>query len=118
MRILIAAAALMVVAGTASAQGVGGEYKVNGTNLDGSTYAGTATIVPSSNSTCRIIWRTGGTTSTGFCMLANTAFAAAYQLQGSVGLIVYEVQPDGSLKGFWTIADKPGSGTETLTPIK
>jgi hypothetical protein len=102
----------------AAAQTVGGDYKVSGTNFDGSSYSGTATITPSSNSTCRIEWSTGSTTSTGFCMLANKAFAAAYKLNDSIGLVVYELRPDGSLKGVWTIADKPGAGTETLTPEK
>jgi hypothetical protein len=35
-----------------------------------------------------------------------------------VGLVVYEMQPDGSMKGVWTIADQPGAGTEVLTPAK
>jgi hypothetical protein len=30
--------------------------------------------------------------------------------------VVYELQPDGSLKGFWTIADTDGAGTENLYP--
>jgi hypothetical protein len=102
----------------AAAQTVGGDYTIAGTNFDGSAYAGTATITPSSNSTCRIEWRTGSTASQGFCMLANKAFAAAYKLNDSVGLVVYELQADGSLKGVWTIADKAGAGTETLTPEK
>ena len=118
MRAMIAAVlAGVCCAGGAFAQTVGGEYRVRGTNFDGSPYSGTATITPSSNSTCRIEWRTGST-SAGFCMLANKAFAAAYKMDDGVGLIVYELQPDGSLKGYWTLADKSGSGTETLTPIK
>ena len=51
-------------------------------------------------------------------MLANKAFAAYYKLGSDIGLVVYEVQPDGSLEGYWTIADKTGAGTETLTPAK
>ena len=119
MRTLIGAFWLLAAVSTAaSAQSVGGQYRVVGTNFDGSPYSGTATIVPSSDASCRIQWNTGGTTSAGFCMLANKAFAAAYKLEGSVGLVVYELLPDGSLKGYWTIADKAGAGTETLTPIK
>ena len=49
-------------------------------------------------------------------MLANKAFAASYILQGQQGLVVYELQPDGSLKGWWTIADQQGVGTENLYP--
>jgi hypothetical protein len=35
-----------------------------------------------------------------------------------VGLVVYGLQPDGTLKGVWTLADQPGDGTEILTPAK
>lgn len=112
----LATAALL--ASPALAQHVGGKYQVTGTNFDGSPYRGAATISRSSNSTCRIEWQTGGTNSSGFCMLAGGSLAAAYKLNDSVGLVLYELQSDGSLKGTWTIADKPGSGTEVLTPAK
>ncbi|HTQ35108.1 MAG TPA: hypothetical protein VMI30_13130 [Stellaceae bacterium] len=119
MRVLIGAALLTgAFAATAAAQGVGGKYRVNGTNFDGSSYKGTATITRSSNSTCRIHWDTGDTSSDGFCMLANDSLAAAYKLGDDVGLVLYELQSDGTLKGYWTIADKSGSGTEILTPLK
>jgi len=101
----------------ASAQSVGGKYDVNGTNFDGSPYKGTAVITRSSDSTCRIHWQTGST-SDGICMLANKSFAAAYQMGKDVGLVLYDLWPDGSLKGYWTIADEPGSGTEILTPAR
>lgn len=119
MRTFIAALiAACLFAPVAFAGNVGGRYQVNGTNLDGSPYRGSARITPSSNSTCRIEWRTGSTTSSGFCMLAGDALAAAYRLNDSVGLVLYKLQPDGSLNGIWTIADKPGGGTEVLTPAE
>ena len=108
---------LLIAGSPAAAQTVGGQYQVSGTNPNGSRYQGTATITPSSDSTCRIVWHTGST-STGICMLAGKAFAASYVLGGKVGLVVYELQADGSLKGVWTMADQPGSGTEVLTPAK
>ena len=119
MRIMIGAAILAAaIAAPADAQSVGGQYRVDGTNFDGSRYAGTATIRRSSNTTCRIHWETGGSSSDGFCMLSNGSFAAAYRLGNVVGLVLYDLQPDGTLKGIWTIADKAGAGTEILTPIK
>lgn len=111
-------AGVLLLAPAAYAQKVGGEYRVSGTNFDGTSYGGTATVTPSSNSTCRIVWRTGSTSSSGFCMLADDALAAAYKLNDSVGLVLYKLQADGSLKGYWTIADKAGAGTETLTRSK
>jgi len=119
MRTMIAAALLTAgVASAACAQSVGGKYDVKGTNFDGSAYDGTAVISRSSDSTCRIHWETGGSTSDGFCMLAGASLAAAYKLGDDVGLVLYQLQSDGTLKGYWTIADKSGSGTETLTPAK
>ena len=119
VRTLIAAALLSAAfALPASAQSVGGKYNVKGTNFDGSPYEGTAVISRSSDSTCRIHWQTGGSTSDGFCMFADRSLAAAYKLGDDVGLVLYELQPDGSLRGYWTIADKSGSGTETLIPFK
>jgi hypothetical protein len=101
----------------ARAQIVGGQYRVQDTNTDGSAYQGTATITPSSNTTCRIVWQTGST-SRGICMGAGTSFAASYVLNGKVGLVLYQMQSDGSMKGIWTVADQPGAGTETLTPAR
>ncbi len=93
-----------------------GTYNVEGTNLDGSAYEGTATIELTSETTCSIEWSTGSTTSNGICMLYGDAFAAGYVLGDAVGLIVYHVKGDGSLEGAWTISGKDGSGTEILTP--
>lgn len=93
-----------------------GTYNVEGTNLDGSAYSGTATISLTSETTCSIEWNTGSTTSNGICMLYGDAFAAGYVLGDAVGLIVYNVKADGSLDGAWTISGKDGSGTEVLTP--
>ena len=119
MRILASAALLAtLLAGAAQAQTVGGVYTVAGTNPNGTTYSGTAEITPSSGATCRITWQTGSTTSEGLCMLANKALAAFYKLGDDFGLVVYELQPDGALKGYWTIADKDGVGGEILTPKK
>lgn len=113
--ILAGLAAILGTAGAAAAE-VGGAYTVKGTNFDGSPYSGEAAITVTSNTTCEISWVTDGTTSKGFCMLKNDAFAAGYVLGESVGLIIYNVGADGTLDGIWTIAGKDGAGTEVLTP--
>ena len=115
----ILAGALLALGLVASAQAQtvnAGTYTVEGTNLDGSAYSGTATIELTSETTCSIQWHTGDTTSNGICMLYDNAFAAGYVLEDAVGLIVYQVKGDGSLEGAWTISGKDGSGTEKLTP--
>jgi hypothetical protein len=104
-----------LLVGAAHAQTVGGAYTVAGTNPSGSTYTGTAEITPS-GSTCRIVWHTGSVTSQGVCMVSNKAVAAFYKLGADFGLVVYELQPDGVLTGYWSIVDKEGVGGEILTP--
>ena len=102
---------------TASAQSIGGRYEVQGHNPNGSTYGGTAEIILTSDTTCRIRWETGST-SEGICMRNGHAFAASYRLGKSFGLVIYNLHPDGSMQGIWTIADEPGAGTETLIPYR
>ena len=97
---------------------VGGTYKIQGTNANGSPYGGTATITLTSANTCRIVWKTGNTTSEGICMRNQNAFSAGYVLQGDVGLLIYEIKDDGSMDGLWTVADQPGVGTEKLIPVR
>ena len=111
--------ALILVASltSASAGGLPGKYQVAGKNADGSPYSGTAEIVATSETTCRIAWQTGSTTSQGICMRNGNSFAASYALGNSIGLVVYQMKPDGTLEGLWTIADQGGVGTEILTPM-
>ena len=117
MKLLFATALLtLALAVPASAQSIGGSYSVRGTNLNGSAYGGTAKITLTSRTTCVIEWTTGGTTSSGICSRNEKAFAAAYELNDAIGLVIYEVRNDGSLSGLWTIAGQEGSGTEILTP--
>ncbi|MDF1607350.1 hypothetical protein PZ897_04075 [Hoeflea sp. YIM 152468] len=114
--ILICLAAILGMGGAAQADVVTGTYTVEGTNLDGSRYGGTARIELSSETTCHIHWSTGSE-SDGICMLYDNAFAAGYVFEtGGVGLVVYQVMEDGTLEGAWTIDGQSGSGTETLTP--
>jgi hypothetical protein len=115
IRALALAAGLTAVSFAATAQDIGGKYRVEGTNFDGSRYSGTAEIVVTSKNTCRITWNTG-TTSRGICMRNGNTFAASYALGGVVGLVIYEIRPDGRLEGLWTVADRNGVGTEKLTP--
>ncbi len=114
--ILLATACFMGVAEANVA--IGGKYKVEGTNFDGSKYSGDATITITSETTCAIDWQTGSdSSSVGICMRNDDSFAAAYKMKdGAVGLIIYKVAKDGSMEGIWTLTGKDGAGTEVLTP--
>jgi hypothetical protein len=111
------AAGLVLAIGMGAAQGAERlRYAVDGTNLDGSSYAGTAEIVLTSDTTCEIFWKTGSSTSSGICMRYGDAFSAGYALGNSIGLVIYKINEDGSLDGIWTVAGANGNGTEKLTP--
>lgn len=103
-------------ASSVAAQDLTGNYIVNGTNFDGSRYKGEARITATSEFTCEIVWKTGGSTSSGICMRDGNAFTAGYELGGKVGLVIYMVQSDGTLDGRWTVAGVNAVGTEILTP--
>ncbi len=115
-RLALAAGVLLAGVVGAQAQNIGGNYAVAGTNLDGSPYAGTAEVRLTSETTCEIYWTTGGSTSSGICMRNGPAFSAGYELNGKVGLVIYQVFEDGHMEGLWTIAGTNGLGTENLTP--
>ena len=106
------------IGGSQTAQPIGGAYRVSGTNFNGAKYVGTAQITLNNNSDCHITWVTGPQTSYGSCMRKGTVFAAGYIIGTAVGLVLYDLQPDGSLEGIWTVASQPGAGTETLTPMR
>lgn len=116
MKTAFSAAAFLAMAGMAQAQDIGGHYTVKGTNLDGSACDGEAEITSTSEYTCNIVWKTGGTTSNGICMRDSNAFTAAYELNGKIGLVIYLVQQNGTLEGTWTVDGVNAVGTETLTP--
>lgn len=104
----------VLLAGPAIGQSVGGNYAVSGTNPNGSTYSGAAEIAWTPKA-CRITWRFGSSTSEGFCMATAKSVAAFYRLGNSFGLVVYDVQPNGVLAGYWRVLDQEGIGGEILT---
>ena len=116
MKALLLGTVMMLAAGGVAAQDVGGHYRVKGTNMDGSIYEGEAQITATSEFTCEIEWTTGGTSSSGICMRDGNAFTAGYELNGKVGLVIYLIQPDGTLDGSWTVDGVNAVGTEILTP--
>ena len=114
---LATAVAVMLSADVALAAGFHeGTYIVQGTNLDGSHYGGTAKVRLLSDTTCSITWTTGSTSSSGVCMLMDGILGVAYSDGSAIGVVMYKINADGSLDGVWTVAGKNGSGTEHLSP--
>lgn len=101
----------------APAKDISGTYNIAGTNPDGSTYTGQATITASQNG-FDVSWNYGNGTQTGNGRLSDYVFSARYATTGSdvVGSATYILQDDGSLKGTWRNDGESGVGSETLTP--
>ncbi len=119
MKRAVLAITFAAFATAAQAQNVVGRYEVQGTNLDGSRYGGTAQVAAVSDTTCTIVWQTGSTTSSGICMRQGDIFVAGYKLGDGIGLAVYRWRDGGAyLDGTWTIAGQRGTGTERLIPVR
>lgn len=118
MRVLVMAVAALLTALPALAQEMlDGRYRIEGQGLDGKPYSGEATITQTSDVNCQITWVTGVTTATGICMRSGEVFSAAFVLQDKIGMLIYDIRPDGALHGFWTMTDWDGVGYENLTPL-
>jgi hypothetical protein len=91
-------------------------YDATGTNPNGSSYAGSATIRVVSEATFAIHWVIGGSTYDGFGMRNGDALAATYTISGRPGLVLYKVGDNGVLEGLWSVRGDNESGTERLTP--
>ncbi|MCE9624392.1 MAG: hypothetical protein K8R69_02895 [Deltaproteobacteria bacterium] len=117
--LLLSVGALGSAARAQSAPNLAGTYWVSGTNPDGKgSYKGIATLVKSGD-TYRIHWEVG-TTYDGIGKLNDKTFTVEWgTATENVGTVTYILQPNGSLKGTWSVAKDPGHlGTETLTPKK
>ena len=95
---------------------ISSSYKAAGKNADGSNYTGTVAIKSISDTTYTIEWKIDGGVTKGFGMRRNDVLSATYMLDGQPGLIIYQVQKDGTLIGTWAIKGQSGNGSETLTP--
>jgi len=116
-RLTILAALVCGSFGSVHAAGMEGSYRVEGRNVDGSTYAGKAVISVTSKTECRITWTLAdGSSSAGKCIQRGRSFASAFRLGKESGLALYEQQPDGSLQGTWNTNDTVGQ--EVLTPMR
>lgn len=106
---------LLLAAAPAQAQR-NGTYDVNGTNPDGTAYTGTMTIQQVGLASWRVRWQIGQAQIDGYGMSVGTVFSVGFALSERPGLSIYEVAPDGSLSGQWTLVGSSAIGSENLTP--
>jgi len=115
MRRLILVLSFLLSAGPALAQR-DGIYEVTGTNLDGTDYSGLAQIRAVGINSFSIVWRIGNTLIEGTGMASGRTVAVSYGLAQRPGIGIYQLNPDGSMDGEWTIVGAPAIGRERLVP--
>jgi hypothetical protein len=115
MRRLVLALALMLFATPALAQR-DGVYEVTGVNLDGTPYTGLAQLRSVGINSFSIVWRIGNTLIEGAGMASGRTVAVSYGQAQRPGIGIYQLNPDGSMDGEWTIVGAPAIGRERLVP--
>ncbi|WP_132296814.1 hypothetical protein [Roseicella aquatilis] len=114
-RLLAAAMALgLLVAAPAFAQIREGVYAVDGTNPDGTTYDGQLALRPGPAGSWVVNWRVGTEQILGLGLINAGVLGVGFVINNRPGVAVYEVLPDGKLRGSWTTGG--GMGTELLSP--
>jgi hypothetical protein len=114
--VLLAAALTpaLIAALPAAAQIREGLYEVEGTNPDGSTYEGRFLLQAGPAASWVARWQVGDEQVIGLGLIQGGVLAVSFVIDGRPGIAVFDVEPDGRLRGSWTTGG--GMGTEKLTP--
>lgn len=91
-----------------------GLYEVVGTNPDGSEYQGAFSLQVGPSASWIATWQVSNEQIQGLGLIQAGVLAVAFVVNGRPGVTVFEVQPDGRLRGTWTTGG--GVGTEIMTP--
>lgn len=95
---------------------VGGMYEVKGANPDGTAYSGTVKI-SQAGSVYLFGWNVGASYG-GIGIRNNNSLAVSWGSghEAVNGIVLYTINADGSLEGFWATPDNTLLGSEKLTP--
>lgn len=92
-----------------------GNYRINGTNPDGSTYTGSM-ILSTHGDGYRASFSSGGVLWRGVGSYISNYLALAWNFNGQPSVTIYEGNPStGELRGFWQVYDSQKEGTESAT---
>ena len=89
---------------------IAGEYTINGTNPDGSSYTGSVYITKS-NDKYNVKWYIGDQTFEGTGTILGKILTVDW---GDIYPVIYTIQTDGILNGTW----ENGAAKEVLIPVK
>jgi len=115
-RLAVAALLLCAAAPGAALAQRQGAYDVAGTAPDGARYEGAMVMRQVGLSSWQVLWQIGDSRIEGYAMSSGNTFAIGYTIGPRPGIGIYNVLPDGSLTGQWTLIGSSAIGTETLTP--
>ena len=91
-----------------------GGYTLTGNNANGKSYKGSLTIAQQGPTIWDLAWNPGLSTPGIGISVDKSLFDAAYGGTGC-GVVVYQVMPDGSLHGSWTVWGSDQVGEETAS---
>lgn len=112
----IAAIAFASPAMAQSAASLVGKYAYTGTDTDGSKYEGAGTVVvkEAASGALEVVWDGGDYVGVG--QVTGSVLAVASVADGKNSIMLFNINPDGSLSGkWWRRADKGKGGTEVWT---
>ncbi|HZQ14991.1 MAG TPA: hypothetical protein VFB31_19460 [Pseudolabrys sp.] len=113
-KLLVAAAAAVLLSVTAAFADPVGKYDVEGTNPGGGgRYSGTVSVERTGD-TYKVVWVVGGTRYIGTGIGDKDFLAVSYRSGNETGLALYASSKDG-WKGIWTYANGTKIGTERWT---
>lgn len=116
---ITAAAGLLLCASLAQAAGVEGSYHAEGGNAEETLYEADV-LIAQQGDVYVVEWSSDGEVfSAGVGILKGDTLSVGFAFEnGSFGVVVYEIQDDGSLEGEWTQTGSEDILTETLTPTR
>lgn len=120
--VVCALGALSLSGGAALAQELAAQYKVEGVAADGSArYEGTVEVSPAGE-TYSVVWqlRDGREIYLGTGIRRGDSFAVVYQSPHSPmppGLVLYAINADGAMTGYYSSLGASTVGAETWTPV-
>jgi hypothetical protein len=114
---------LVAGAGPAVAQDLSPRYTVTGVSADGSSgYTASVRVAPYGD-TYGVVWEFPNSQEIylGTGILRGSTFAVVYQsprVPGPPGLVLYDIDSDGGLTGYFSALGAKSVGAETWTPAK
>lgn len=119
LRLAVLGLALLLAGASQALAGIAGVYEVKGKNPSGQAYEGRATV-KSDQGVYHVVWKIGKSRHVGTGLLKDDQFSVVYKSaqrkDQRPGLVVYEMQDDGSMVGVYVGLGSNDMGREQWRP--